>query len=157
PRLPFAGNAAAIVSVIESVARLRAELARRIGAERTELALDLASSLFSALAQRPLTSFVDGLHKWSTLKERQATRETCARLEPKLAASLTNGVVGAFEAAERPTELPAGPIEEYGDRAWIVSLAGFAVSFATSRSLQRAVAALYGSLPRPAHLGRDVF
>src|SRR5262249_53117232 len=35
--------------------------------------------------------------------------------------------------------------------------AGFAVSFATTRSLQRAIAALYGSMPRPARLGREVF
>ena len=49
------------------------------------------------------------------------------------------------------------PGAPYAGRAWIVSLAGFAVSFATSRSLQRAIAALYGSLPRPARIGRDVF
>ena len=45
-------------------------------------------------------------------------------------------------AEPRPRALPRGPIEEYADRAWIVSLGGFAVSFLTTRSVQRAIAAL---------------
>src|SRR5262249_12944319 len=57
----------------------------------------------------------------------------------------------------RPVPLPRGPIEEYADRALWVSLGGFAVSFLATRSVQRAVAALFGGLPKPAELGRDVF
>jgi cation-transporting ATPase I len=53
--------------------------------------------------------------------------------------------------------LPRGPIEEYADRAWFVSLGGFALSFVTTRSVQRAIAALFGGLPKPARLGREVF
>jgi cation-transporting ATPase I len=53
--------------------------------------------------------------------------------------------------------LPRGPIEEYADRAVFVSLGGFALSFLTTRSFQRASAALFGALPRPARLGREVF
>ncbi|HVU00634.1 MAG TPA: HAD-IC family P-type ATPase [Polyangiaceae bacterium] len=157
PSFPFAGNAAALVSVIESVDRLRAELETRIGPERTELFLDLAMATFSGLAQRPFTSFVDGFHKLTAWRERSGRARTWERLEALLASEATDGIVGTFGEPERPVPMPAGPIEEYTDRAWIVSLAGFAVSFATSGSIQRAVAALYGSLPRPAQLGRDVF
>jgi cation-transporting ATPase I len=38
-----------------------------------------------------------------------------------------------------------------------VSLGGFAVSFLTTRSVQRAVAALFAGLPQPARLGRETF
>src|SRR5690606_26909861 len=56
----------------------------------------------------------------------------------------------------RVRPLPRGPIEEYADRAWVVSLGGFGVSFLTTRSVQRAFGALFGGLPKPARLGRDV-
>jgi cation-transporting ATPase I len=157
PALPFAGNAAAVLSLVATVSRLRAGLEQRIGPERTDLVLDLGTAFFSALAQRPLTSFVDGIHKLGLLREAKAQRDAWVRLEPSLSLHGVDGIVGAPKGEPRPAELPRGPIEEYADRAWIVSLAGFAVSFATTGSLQRAIAALYGSLPRPARLGRDLF
>ncbi|HEX7670530.1 MAG TPA: HAD-IC family P-type ATPase, partial [Polyangiaceae bacterium] len=157
PALPFAGNAAALLSLIDSVARLRSEIEKRIGPERTELAIDLGTAFFSALAQRPLTSLVVGIHKAAILRERRATESAWSRLEESLSSKGIDGVVGGEPREQRPAPLPHGPIEDYAGRAWIVSLAGFAVSFATSRSLQRAIAALYGSLPRPARIGRDVF
>ncbi len=157
PALPFAGNAAAVLSLIENVVRLRAALDERIGRERAELVLHFGTAFFSALAQRPMTSLVDAIHELGLLREAQAEREAWLRLEPQLASIGGNGVVGLPRTDARPEKLPRGPIEEYADRAWIVSVAGFAVSFATTRSLQRAIAALYGSLPRPARLGRDMF
>ena len=157
PAFPFAGTASALLSLVASVDRLRSGLEHRLGPERTELFLDLGMSAFSALAQRPMTSLVEGMHKLGNLREVQAQRGVWARLEPMLVRDPVDGVVGTAATERRPVELPRGPIEEYADRAWIVSLAGFAVSFATTRSLQRALAALYGSLPRPARLGRDTF
>lgn len=157
PAIPFAGNAAAFVALLQTVDRLREEIEKRIGPERTELLLDLGLAVFSAAAQRPLTSFVDGIHKLALLREAQAQEGAWWDLEPTLAEGISDGTVGGEPREPRPVELPRGPIEEYADRAWIVSLAGFAVSFATTRSFQRAISAIYGSLPRPARLGRDVF
>ena len=157
PAFPLAGTASALLSLVAGVDRLRAGIEQRIGPERTELLLDLGTAAFSAMAQRPLTSLVEGVHKLAMLREAQAQRGAFARLEPVLARDHESGIVGDPGTERRPVELPRGPIEEYAERAWIVSLAGFAVSFATTRSLQRAVAALYGSLPRPARLGRDTF
>src|SRR5690606_30906480 len=58
---------------------------------------------------------------------------------------------------DRPVPLPRGPIEEYSDRAWLVALGGFGLSFLSTRSVQRAFSALFGGVPRPALLGREVF
>ena len=81
------------------------------------------------------------------------------RLAVLLTLSLLAGCAGNAEATDRPTvrlavtemkgieqlqrEFAAfeTALEEYADRAWMVALAGFAVSFATTRSVQRAVAA----------------
>jgi cation-transporting ATPase I len=157
PAIPFAGNAAALLSLVSSVPRLRAGLDERIGPERTELVLDLGTAFFSALAQRPLTSFVEGVLKAALLREAQAAREAWSRLEASLSESAEGARSALPEVEARPVPLPRGPIEEYADRAFLVSLAGFAVSFATTRSLTRAVAALYGSMPLPARRGREVY
>lgn len=157
PAVPFAGNAAALTALLQSVDRLREEIERRIGPERTEIVLDLGLAVFSAAAQRPLTSLVDGVHKLALFREARARQAAWWNLEPGLTREMQDGTIGGAPREPRPVDLPRGPIEEYADRAWIVSLAGFAVSFATTRSFQRAISAIYGSLPRPARLGRDVF
>src|SRR5690606_8361487 len=80
------------------------------------------------------------------------------RREPDLCEPPAAGAAAPRPVAEdRPVPLPKGPIEEYLDQAVFVSLGGFGLSFLTTRSFQRATAALFGALPRPARLGRDVF
>jgi cation-transporting P-type ATPase I len=157
PAVPFSGSIAALLSLVSSVDRLRAGLDKELGPERADVLLDVGTAFFSALAQRPFTSFVDGVEKAALLREARTLRAAWERLEPTLSAESDGALLGTDPVEPRPVELPRGPIEEYADRTWIVSLAGFAVSFATTRSLQRAIAALYGSMPRPARLGREVF
>jgi cation-transporting P-type ATPase I len=157
PVMPLAGNLVALLSLMHSVPRLRAGLERRLGTERAEFVLNLASSLAQGVAQRPFNSFVDALHKLSLLGEVRSQRELWERRESELCKPPEVRAPAPAELGERPVPLPRGPIEEYADRAVFVSLGGFALSFLTTRSFQRAVAALFGGLPRPARLGRDVF
>ncbi len=157
PTLPFAGNLVAILSLMQSVPRLRRGLERRLGQERAEFVLNLVTSLAQGAAQRPFSSLVDGLHKYSLLGEVRAQGELWQRREVALCKVPSGPLRNAAERWERPVPLPRGPIEEYADRAVFVSLGGFALSFLTTRSFQRAGAALFGGLPRPARLGRDVF
>jgi cation-transporting ATPase I len=156
PAFPFGGNLVVLLSLMHSVPRLRRGLEQRLGQERADFVLNLASSLAQGIAQRPFNSFVDALHKLALLGEVNAQRrlwerreaEVCKPPEPQPARG---------PRVERPVPLPRGPIEEYADRALFVSLGGFALSFLTTRSFQRASAALFGGLPRPARLGREVF
>jgi cation-transporting ATPase I len=156
PVLPFAGNLVAILSLMQSVPRLRAGLERRLGRERAEFVLNLLGSLAQGVAQRPFNSFVDALHKLSSLGEVRSQRELWQQREADLCKPSTPPPQSA-EREERPVPLPRGPIEEYAEQAVFVSLGGFALSFLTTRSFQRASAALFGGLPRPARLGREVF
>ncbi len=157
PALPFGGNIVAILSLMHSVPRLRRGLERRLGQERAAFVLNLASSLAQGLAQRPFNSFVDALHKLALFGEARSQRELWGRREAELCKPPESLAAATQERRERPVPLPRGPIEEYADRAVFVSLGGFALSFLTTRSFQRASAALFGGLPRPARLGRDVF
>lgn len=156
PASRIGGTLGSLLSIAQSTSRLRKPLDDRLGPQRADLMLDVAAALAYAAAQRPGSALVELAHKFSRLGEAQARRRIWEQREAELfavpaqAAQLPSG-----EA--RPRALPRGPIEEYADRAWIVSLGGFAVSFLTTRSVQRAVAALFAGLPQPARLGRETF
>jgi cation-transporting P-type ATPase I len=157
PAIPFSGNFAGLLSLLRGYPRLRAGLERRLGVERAEFVLNLTSSLVQAIAQRPSTALVEGSHKLALLREVRAAREVWTAREEELSANSPGGKVGFVSKDPRPVPFPQGPIEQYGDKAWAVSLSGFALSFLTTRSFQRATAALFGGLPGPARMGRDVF
>ena len=157
PASRLAGTAAALVAIVQSTDRLRRVAEERLGPMRAHLTLDVSAALAHGFAQRPGSAFVEAVHKLSRVAEAEARRRVWEQREGELCQ--TQAVHG-FEAVHRearPRVLPRGPIEEYADRAWVVSLGGFAVSFLTTRSVQRAVAALFGGLPTPARLGRDAF
>lgn len=157
PALPFSSNLSALLSILRGSPRLRSGIEERLGVERAEFVLNLVNSLVQVAAQRPSTSLVEGTHKWALLREVQASRAAWARREQEFYSHGGSPRVGFAQKEKRPAPFPMGPIEQYGEKAWAVSLSGFALSFLTTRSIQRATAALFGGLPGPARLGRDVF
>lgn len=155
PRSRLAGALASGLAVVRSMPNLRRPLERRFGRERARLGLDLMIGLLHAPAQRPLNSLVSLVEKLAIGSELQAQRRLWDERENALCAG--PGAALPRSIPDRPVELPRGPIEEYSDRAWAVALGGFGVSFLSTRSVQRAFGALFGGLPRPAKLGREVF
>jgi len=157
PASRIGGTVAALVAVVQSTDRLRRIAEERLGPMRADLTLDVTAALAHGLAQRPGSAFVEALHKLSLLGEAESRRRVWEQREAELCRAQAAHRFEDLRREPRPRSLPRGPIEEYADRAWIVSLGGFAVSFLTTRSVQRAVAALFGGLPRPARLGREAF
>ncbi len=159
PAVPGVGNLVAAVSLLRSVPRLRGGLEERWGPERADLILNLANSVVHAAAQRPMTSLVDSVHKFEQLRELRGQASVWERRKAELLVHKGDGFAtrGIGQSPTRPCPLPRGPIEEYADRAWAVSLSGFALSLVATRSIQRATAAVFGGLPRPARVGRDIF
>lgn len=156
PVMPFAGNIVAVLSLMQSVPRLRRGLEARLGQQRAEFVLNLAASLAQGVAQRPFNSLVDALHKLSLFGEVRSQGGLWQQREADLCKP-AEAPPAPIAREERPVPLPKGPIEEYIDQAVFVSLGGFGLSFITTRSFQRATAALFSGLPRPARLGREVF
>ncbi|MCC6213762.1 MAG: HAD-IC family P-type ATPase [Polyangiaceae bacterium] len=157
PASPTAARAAALLGWVRGSPRLRRRLDARLGAKRADVALGVVGALLHGVAQRPVSALAEAAHRGVLVREAVARARVWKEREPELAGAAEAARAAATPAATRPVPLPDGPIEQYGDRAWLVSLAGFAVSFATTRSFQRAFAALLGGLPRPARVGRDVF
>jgi cation-transporting ATPase I len=157
PASRIGGTVAALVAVVQSTERLRRVAEERLGPLRADLTMHVTAALAYGAAQRPGSAFVEGVHKLSLLAEAEARQRVWQQREAELCQSQAEHRFEDVKREARPRALTRGPIEEYADRAWIVSLGGFAVSFLTTRSVQRAVAALFGGLPTPARLGRDAF
>lgn len=156
PALRVAGTVGSLFSIAQSTSRLRKPLDDRFGPLRADLLLDMAAAAAHGAAQRPGSAFVELCHKFSRLGEAQSRQRIWEQREAELF-SVPAEVAELLPPEPRPRAMPRGPIEEYADRAWIVSLGGFAVSFLTTRSVQRAIAALFAGLPQPARLGRETF
>lgn len=155
PRSRLAGTTIGALTVVRALPRLRRPLEARLGTGRTDLLLGLWISLLQAPAQRPLSALVGVLEKTNQLTELTAQRAVWERRHSQLLMSPSGS--SPRPVPERPVAIPRGPIEEYSERAWIVALSGFGLSLLSTRSVQRAFAALFGGVPRPAILGRETF
>jgi cation-transporting P-type ATPase I len=151
------GVAATVITVTRSTTRLRKSVDNWLGPQRTELVMTVVGALGSAAAQRPLSSLVEVLHKGTLWRELSARRALWRQVLESVSQVEPSEQTEPMPVQPRPAPLPPGPIEQYADRAWIVSLGGFALSFLTTRSLHRSVAALFGALPKPATRGREAF
>jgi len=157
PASRLSGTLASLLQILQTSPRLRRGLDERFGPLRADLALEVGAALAHGVAQRPGSALVELAHRALQLGETSARRRSWEAREGDLFDPALPAEPPHAEPDARPCPLPRGPIEEYSDRAVWVSLAGFGVSFVATRSLQRAVAALFGGLPKPAELGRDVF
>ena len=157
PASRLAGTAASLLAIVQTSPRLRRPLDEKLGPNRADLVMHTSAAFAQGLAQRPGSAFVELVHKSSQLASVRARKRSFERREAELFSGPRPDAARTVAIEARPRPLPAGPIEEYADRAWIVSLGGFAVSLIASRSVQRAVAALFGGLPKPARHGRDAF
>jgi len=155
PESRLAGAALGALSVVRAAPRLRRPLDERLGVDRADLLLGTLIALLQAPAQRPLSALVGIATRLSEAAELAAQRRLWVRREGRLVTGPSFPV--QRPVAERPVPLPRGPIEEYSDRAWMVALSGFGLSLLSTRSVQRAFAALFGGVPRPAQLGREVW
>ena len=143
PASNLAASAAAALAIVGATPRLRRGFDERLGSERTDMVLNLASSMALGFAQRPGSALVEAVHKSVLLREAQARRRIWHEREHDLCAQSIEHRFADVRGDPRPRPLPRGRIDEYGDRAWMVSLAGFAVSVLATRSVQRSVAAVF--------------
>jgi len=157
PASRVAGTVASVSVIAKGAPKLRKPLDERLGAERTDLFFSVLIAAGNGMAQRPIASLVDVAHRTALLREAKAQHGVWLEREETLCASPADCALPQAGVSARPVELPAGPIEEYANRAWVVALASFLFSLLTTRSFHRATAALFGGVPKPARLGRDVF
>jgi cation-transporting ATPase I len=157
PASRTAGNVASVAAVAKGMPKLRKKLDERFGKDRTSLLMSLSIAAGNGLGQRPIASLVDVSHRFALLREAKAQLTVWQAREAELCDRPGSCPEALPPIVARVVPLAPGPIEEYASRAWVVSLSGFLFSLVTTRSVQRAIAALFGGVPKPAKLGRDVF
>lgn len=150
-------NATALLSLVKHVERLRGDLDERLGRERADMLLNLASALTQAISERPLSSLVDIARKLETLRELRARRRVWEERKEQLCSYQSGRQTVEKPVTPRPERLPPGLVDRYAARAWMLAATNFGLSLATTRRLSSATAAAFGALPSPAWLGREVY
>ncbi|MEX1323784.1 MAG: cation-transporting P-type ATPase [Synechococcaceae cyanobacterium] len=148
---------AAALRVLETLPPLRASLDRRLGSGTTELLLRLADSLDYALLRGLAGPLVGLLEEGLRLRTRLQHRRRWQQVEAGWNARPQDHPERVSDPGPRPRPLPDGPIERYGQKATLLSLAAFGWGVATLRRVEGPAAAILAGLPRPAQLGRSVF
>jgi cation-transporting ATPase I len=157
PPIPYMGTAAGGLAFLEHQPRVRRLIEHVMGATPAELMLSLTSGVAQGLAGSPIGPLVDIGHRATLLAEAAARRRRWLDREAALWDGPSGHPKGPAAIEPRSVRLPPGPVEKYADRALLVSLAGAALSAATTRSLQRASAMLQSGLPKAARYGREGF
>jgi cation-transporting ATPase I len=148
---------AAALRVLETLPPLRASLDRRLGSGTAELLLRLADSLDYALLRGLAGPLVGLLEEGLRLRARLQHRRRWQQVEAAWNARPQDHPERVSDPGPRPTPLPDGPIERYGQKATLLSLAAFGWGVATLRRVEGPAAAILAGLPRPAQLGRSAF
>ncbi|MDB4975411.1 MAG: ATPase, type, partial [Myxococcaceae bacterium] len=159
--LPFVprrlgSNVYGALFLISQIDTLRRPLDERLGRQRADFVLHIALAASQGWSQRPMSSLVDLSEKLVSLRELRARRKLFQQWADRLTAHDALGGI-TMPTAERPCDLPKGPLENYSEHVWQLALGAFGVSLATTRSPARAMAAGFAALPQPARLGRELF
>ncbi|WP_229680158.1 cation-translocating P-type ATPase [Saccharopolyspora thermophila] len=142
----------AVLSLVDSVPWLRAGVESTLGRSRANMVLAVGGSAAHGLGGAPLSVLADLGNRFC------ATREAIARHQAWLQWEQSATHRCAPVAAEaRPTRLPDGPVERVAGTLGGLALAGYGSVLATTRSPQRALAALVAGVPRAARSGREAF
>ncbi|MBV8386511.1 MAG: HAD-IC family P-type ATPase [Acidimicrobiia bacterium] len=153
---PVPIEAVAVIPFVQSQARIREVLERAFGASLTDAGLAIANAVAQTLAQGPLGPAVDGVERAALLAEHSARRALWHAIDEELQTADSDDV-GPVSVEPRPVPLPPGPVEQYEDRAALVSVAGAGLTAVFSRDPRRGLATLMASAPKAAHHGRSVF
>jgi cation-transporting ATPase I len=129
----------------------------RLGPTIADVGLALGNAMAQAFAQGPLGLVVDIGHRANLALEAQARRHVWARREGELYPNPRPDPIPALEPDRRAVPLAAGPVERYGDRTSMASLAAFGVTLAATQDPRRAADVLLAGMPKAARLGREAF
>ncbi|MEZ4253022.1 MAG: hypothetical protein R3B99_32845 [Polyangiales bacterium] len=147
--LPMELDLAAVVAAVEGIPEARRLLEIRLGKGTTELALNFAKAVSSALIQGAVTPSVDAARRLLRLREVEAREHAFVVREVALCGDPDKHPTTRPNVGPRPRPLPDGPIERYAEKATFASLGGASFGLASSQRLEGAAAGLFGATPRP--------
>jgi cation-transporting ATPase I len=146
------------VVVAETQPRLRRMLEGRLGRAHAEMVLAVGHACAHAVTAGIAPLVLDGTQRAWQLAEIRARQAAWHRLERELVGAAGDGLPRrAPERQPRPVPLPAGPVEQCGERTSLASLLGAAGVWAWARSPEAAARAILATVPKAAGMGREAF
>ena len=134
--------------------RLRHTIEDRLGQQRADLLLSLATSAANATSQGPAPLVVDTTQHFLRLAESRERQAVWHRRESELVANGAGLPDEAPPHRERPAPFPQGPVEKLGDRTSLGSLLGAGATLAFARDPGRAADLMIATMPKAARQGR---
>ncbi len=148
---------AALMAIVDNVPHIRQSLERRMGKASADMSIGLGNPVIQGLGSGPGGPILDFAFQLGRFMEAVERRRSWTAFEPELCNHPERVAAPQPSRKPRPIELPDGPIEEYAENVWNMSLGGFFVGLADTQDLKRAVTPLLDALPKPARYGRDAF
>ena len=146
-----------LMSIVDNVPHIRKGLANRMGQASADVTIGISNPLMQGLGSGPTGPILDFGFQLARYLEAVDRRRTWLDREPELCSRPDLAGAPRREVEPRPIPVPDGPIEEYAEDVWNMSLGGFLVGLADTQELERAVTPLLDALPKPARYGRDAF
>ena len=153
----LAAGVASAVSLADATPAVRRALESRLGHATADLGLAVGNAVAQGLTQGPFGLVVDIAHRGLQVGELRARRELWRRREPGLHGAGQGARLPALSGLPRPEPLPAGPVENYADRAALAAIAGAGATLAITHDPRAMVAAAVTATPKAARLGREGF
>lgn len=145
------------VVVTESHPRLRRLVEDRLGKPHAAVVLAVSSAAVHALTDGVAPVALDTVQRVWQLAEIRARQGVWERREHELVRAGAGLPSRLGERPERPAPLPAGAVEQCGDRTSLAALLGAGGVFAYTGSVESAARAILATVPKAAGMGREAF
>ncbi|MFP5346297.1 MAG: HAD-IC family P-type ATPase [Actinomycetes bacterium] len=147
---------ASAVTAVDTVPRLRALAERLLDRPAADMTIAVANAGAQGLAQGVLGLALDAAYRVLSLREANANATAWRQRQNRYLATPARAAAAPV-AVRRPTPLPPGPIEQWGDLAGLLGAVTFPVALAATHDPRQAAGLALASLPKSARLGREGF
>ncbi len=148
---------ASLMTIVDNVPHIREAIEARLGTTPTDMSIGVGNPLIQGMGSGVVGPVLDFFFQAGRYVESVHRKAAWEKREPELCDRPERAASPRWPKPERPTEMPDGPIEEYAEDVWNMSLGGFFVGLADTQELDQAITALLDALPKPARYGRDSF
>ncbi|WP_345003505.1 HAD-IC family P-type ATPase [Streptosporangium album] len=154
---PLSPAVPAVLYLVESAPKVRAELERHLGRPAANSLFTTANIVANTLALRPVGLLVHSIAAASRYVEARGTREAWELHGQRLASR--KGTYRHIRAAKKPRPAPLAhsPVERFERFVAPVALSASALTRVVSASPQRGIAMLIATTPKAAKAGREAF
>jgi magnesium-transporting ATPase (P-type) len=155
-RAPVPTEVAGVVAFVNNIPRLRALAERAVPGEWPGTWFPVMGAAVQTLAPGGTGLVIDATQRLWQLRESRAATVAWENAEEELTGTPDRATADPI-VVERPCELPAGPVERYGDQVLAGGVVGGVAGGLVTGSLRRGIQTAMATAPKACVAGREVF